>query len=65
MMRLRLSHGLSLSEFRERFGSDFLDGRTEILSLLSSHGLLSLDGEWVRLTERGFYVSNSIINELI
>ena len=65
MMRLRLSHGLSLSEFRERFGSDFLDGRTEILSLLSSHGLLSFDGEWVRLTERGFYVSNSIINELI
>ena len=65
MMRLRLSAGLSLSEYRERFGTDFLSDRGEKLSILRSCGLVELDGERLYLTERGFYVSNSIITELI
>lgn len=65
MMRLRLSDGLSLSEYRKKFGVDFLVGRSEKLSLFFDHGLLTFDDEWVKFTERGFYVSNSILSEIL
>ncbi|MBQ2793734.1 MAG: radical SAM family heme chaperone HemW [Clostridia bacterium] len=65
MMRLRLSDGLSLDEYRKRYGTDFCHGREKLLFRLKDLGLLTLDGGKIRLTERGFYVSNSILTELL
>ncbi len=65
MMRLRLSEGISLSEFKRKFGFDFTDGRDKILSELENHGLLTLNGDRLALTEHGFYVSNSILTEIL
>lgn len=65
MLALRLSEGFSLNEYREKFGVDFLDRRKEIISRLADVGYLTTDGSRIRLTERGFYVSNSILGELL
>ena len=65
MLALRLSEGLSFEEYRRSFGKDFLLGKTEKLNMLAAAGLVNLTSEGLSLTEKGFYVSNSIICELI
>ena len=65
MLRLRLSEGFSLSEYKERFGVDFLDGRREMIMEMSDLGLINLSENRLSLTERGFYVSNSILIKLL
>ena len=65
MMHLRLSEGFSLSEYKERFGTAFTDGREETLSRFIELGYLMLTDGRISLTERGFYVSNAILTELI
>ena len=65
MLRLRLAEGFSLLEFKEKFRVDFLQGRENIISRLKSAGYLNIIDERISLTEKGFYISNSILNELI
>ena len=65
MLRLRLREGFSLSEYRSRFGRDFLDGRQDSLKRMARLGYVKLSRDRLSLTERGFYVSNSILTELI
>ena len=65
MMRLRLACGMSLSEYRERFACDFLLGKEDKLRELSERGLLSLCGDNLALTEKGFYLSNYILTEIL
>ena len=65
MLRLRLSEGFSLAEYKSRFGSDFLSGREEKISKLSRGGYLTVSNGKIALTERGFYVSNAILTELL
>lgn len=65
MLALRLFDGFSLSEYKERFGVDFLDKRADIIKRLSTPGYLLVDDGRIKLTERGFYVSNSILRELL
>ena len=65
MLRLRLAEGFSLSDYRDRFATDFLNGREELINRLTAAGYIRIDGDRLSLTESGFYVSNSIINELI
>ena len=65
MLGLRLACGFSLNEYKERFGIDFTLGREEKINSFIESGYLSLFNGRLFLTERGFYVSNTIINELI
>ena len=65
MLRLRLSEGFSLSDYYSRFGNNFLHGRESSIKKLSDLGYLTLCGDKLSLTEKGFYVSNSILCELI
>ena len=65
MLRLRLKEGIFLSDYRERFGTDFLEGRQDTVSRLVRAGLATLDTDRFALTERGFYVSNSILTEIL
>ncbi len=65
MLGLRLAEGISLDEYKYRFGRDFLSGREKIIDDLKVGGYLSVDNGRIRLTEKGFYVSNSILTELI
>ena len=65
MMRLRLSEGVSLSDYRRRFGRDLLSDREEELRRLEALGLVTLDGDRFNLSERGFYLSNTILTEIL
>ena len=65
MLRLRLKEGISLSEYKRLFGVDFLNGREDVINRLAGGGYLVLKNDALSLTERGFYVSNSILNQLI
>ena len=65
MLGFRLKEGISLSEYKRLFGIDFLVGREEKISSFIKAGYLAHSSDRLSLTESGFYVSNSIINELI
>lgn len=65
MLHLRLAEGFRLSEYERRFGKDFRSGREDILSKLKACGLLTIENDKIALTERGFYVSNNILTELL
>ena len=65
MLNLRLKSGISLSEYKSRFGKDFTLGREEVIDRLSSFGLLVCDGERLSLSVKGFYLSNTVLTELL
>ena len=65
MLGLRLGTGISLTEYKSLFGKDFREGREELISRFSSLGLLIESKERIFLTEKGFYLSNYLLTELI
>ncbi len=65
MLALRLSEGLSLSEYKELFGKCFTEGKEKRIDELSALGLLKNEGGRIALTSDGFYVSNTILSELL
>ncbi len=65
MLGLRTSFGISLCEYRARFGKDFFAGREEALALYRRLGYLSVEDDRLYLTERGFYVSNAILCQIL
>ena len=65
MLGLRLKEGFSLSEYESRCGFSFAKGKEELLSRLAREGLITLTDGRIALTERGFYLSNSILIEIL
>ena len=62
MLALRLSKGLSIKEFENKFGrlpNKFIN------RVRSFKGFCTVDGENIRLTDEGMLLSNAIISELI
>ncbi len=65
MLALRLSHGFSLEDYKTRFGEDFITPRNSVIRrLVDENYALIRDGRFF-LTDRGMYVSNAILTELI
>ena len=65
MLGLRLKEGISLDEYETRFARSFTEGKEELIDRLVKEGLMTLDGTRIALTERGFYLSNSILVEIL
>jgi len=66
MMGLRLTrHGINRTQFEQRFGVDLLALKSEAVQKYVDYGLLHVDDERIRLTERGRLLSNSVIADLI
>ena len=65
MLALRLSEGLSLTEYEARFSRSFTDGRAEKLARYVAGGYMHRRGDRIAFTERGFYVSNAILADLL
>lgn len=65
MTHLRLSQGFSLLDYERKFGASFVSGKESLLSDLEKSGYLKHESGRISLTEKGFYVSNTIISELI
>ena len=64
MLGLRLSEGISLTEYKKDFGINLLERFGEKLERLAGLGYIKIQGDKLSLTAEGFYVSNYIINEL-
>lgn len=64
MLRLRLAEGFSLSDYNARFSRDFMAEKGIALEKYIKEGYLSVEGDRISLTERGFYISNTILAEL-
>ena len=65
MTHLRLAQGFSLLDYERKFGCSFISGRESLLSDLEKSGYLKCSDGRISLTEKGFYVSNTVISELI
>ena len=65
MLSLRTKNGLDLIKFKEDFNEDLLVTRREQINKLLDMKMLELIDNCLRVTEKYFYVSNSIITELL
>ena len=65
MLRLRLSEGISLSEYERRFGVCFQEKHAKSLAELFALGLLYEENGRLALTERGRRVSNQVLVALM
>ena len=66
MLRFRLSEGLVFSDYEARFGVKFLnEERLNILAKYIDAGYAILTDSSLRLTDRGLYISNSFLRELL
>lgn len=64
MLRLRLGEGLSCEDYAIRFGQDFMENHPEAERFLRG-GFLKKNEDRIAFTVEGFFVSNSILSELI
>jgi oxygen-independent coproporphyrinogen-3 oxidase len=61
---LRLNRGLSLNSVKQAFGRDFEKHAAAIEELLAAE-VLALDGDMLRLTDRGRMISNEVFERFI
>ncbi|MGL5714473.1 MAG: radical SAM family heme chaperone HemW [Paraclostridium sp.] len=64
-MGLRMNEGISSKVFKDRFNKRFEDIYKETMDKLIYDKLLELDGEYLRLTQKGREISNSVFIEFI
>lgn len=65
MLGLRMSEGVDLARFRERFGVDIERVYQPELERMSGLGLLEMDESRVRLTSRGVLLANEVMAEFV
>ncbi len=63
--RMRTLWGVSLSEVRERFGEALLTYGIRAAQPYVKTGLLLMEGDVLRLTEKGVFLSDGIISDLL
>ena len=63
MLSLRLSDGVSLFDFKSKFGTDLLEKFPNIRHYTGD--FMILDDKSLRFTTKGFFVSNHILTEII
>ena len=65
ILQLRLRKGLSISEYKARFGKQFSTAQLAFVKNCVNHGYAEFDGETLALTPAGLIVQNSILAELL
>ncbi|MBQ7836299.1 MAG: radical SAM family heme chaperone HemW [Clostridia bacterium] len=65
MLRLRLSDGIPLGEFRRRFGYDFEEMYGDKLTPYIKNGYMTRGRDNIALTPRGMFVSNFILSDIL
>ena len=63
MLKLRLSDGISINEFKSRFGVDFLKQYPNASKFLKT-GHMENNGDSIFFTPKGFFVSNYILSNI-
>ena len=62
---LRLTKGVSGSQFLERFGQNMWKVYGDVIRKMERKGLLKVEAPWVRLTDLGVDVSNGVLSEFL
>ena len=62
---LRLNQGVSISPLRTEFGNDLIGPALKVVEELSARGLVTIDGDSVRLTSQGRLLSNDVFQEFL
>jgi len=65
IMQLRLTRGLELNSYKERFGTDFITDYNESIEDFIASGHLELNDGFIRLTPAARFVSNRILQEFV
>ena len=65
ILGLRLTRGVSGSEFIEKFGQNMWNIYSQVLPELLKEGLLEMDAPYIKLTEFGLDVSNQVFGRLL
>jgi oxygen-independent coproporphyrinogen-3 oxidase len=65
MLALRLGDGIDLCEYKKRFGVSFAEGKEDMVKAYINAGFMMEKNGRLSFTDRGFYLSNSILSELI
>lgn len=66
MLALRLREGFSLTDYKNKFGRDFIDeSRRSKIKELEELGYIRLISDRIGLTDKGFYISNRILTDLL
>ena len=63
MLRLRLTEGLKLVDFTNKFSVDFKARYGEQLDHLTKNNLIQIDDQGIRLTKRGMDISNYVFEQ--
>ncbi len=64
-LSLRTSRGLNLSHFKKNFGEEVFQAVIQQAHPHIVHGRLKQDGDTLRLTEAGIFVSNDVLSDLL
>ena len=64
-MGLRMNSGINRIDFKNRFGVEFCDKYKKQVEDLVERGLLSVDDENIKLTQKGREISNSVFLEIL
>lgn len=64
MLNLRLKSGIDFKDYQKRFNKVFLEVFSQKVKMLVGQNLMSYDDAHIYITEKGIYISNSIIAEL-
>lgn len=65
MLKLRLTKGLYINEYKKAFGEDFTEDFYKKIDIYNKAGYLNYGNGIISLTPKGFLVSNNIISDLI
>ncbi len=65
MLRLRLKEGISLSKYRDLFGAELTSEKKNEVEKLLKLGVIDIKNDRLFATDKGVYVLNRIITELI
>ncbi len=65
MLKMRLAKGLSHTEVLQKFSHKIPDEMIEKSQKFIQHNLMSFDGETLKITKKGFLLSNTILSEII
>jgi oxygen-independent coproporphyrinogen-3 oxidase len=65
MLGLRLSDGIKLKDFEDRYEVSLSDQFPDQLQFLKSQNLVTMDEKHIRLSEKGFFLADSVIMEFM
>ncbi len=62
---LRCENGISFSEFKNKFGKNLEEVFGEQIKKYSDWGFFAIDGDRLRFSDKGFFVSNTILADFV